>query len=266
MTAEMTLPAKSYPSGDRFSQPEVWGHLITDPYTEQRQRMLGDMVPRDVRTMLDVGCGDGAITNHLARRWHVTGVDMSETALKHLETESVQASATDLPFPNDSFDLVLSSEMLEHLPPEDYRQAISEMSRVTRRYLLLTVPYREDLRFRQVKCPRCGWQGHVWGHRRAFTPELLARDLSGFQPVEARLFGPLQEPHWPRWLIWSCQRLLNAYYWAPAQHPMCERCSNTDFADTRAIPAVLSRVHRRLTRHSRGMPFWLAILADGGPE
>jgi len=39
---------------------------------------------------------------------------------------------------------------------------------------------------------------------------------------------------------------LNAYHWVPAQHPMCERCSNTDFSDTHAILSVLNRLHRPL--------------------
>jgi SAM-dependent methyltransferase len=222
------------------------------------------MIPDGVRTILDVGCGDGAITNRLAQDWDVTGVDMSAAALAHVETNAVQASGTDLPFADGSVDLVLSTEMLEHLHPEDYRKAISEMRRVTRRYVLVTVPYREDLPFREVRCPRCGWRGHVWGHQRLFTPERLAGDLHGLRPVEIRVFGPLQEPPWSRWLMWSCHRLLNAYYWAPGQHPMCEACSNTDFTDTRGIPPLLSRLHRRMTRHRVEMPFWLAMLADGG--
>jgi hypothetical protein len=44
---------------------------------------------------------------------------------------------------------------------------------------------------------------------------------------------------------------------------MCEHCPNTDFTDTRAIPAMLSGVHRRITRHQVSMPFWLAVLAEG---
>ena len=247
---------------DRFSQEKAWGYLATDPKTDQRHKTLRQMMPGTVRTILDVGCGDGALTNRLAEEWDVTGADMSAVALEHVKTAAVQASATDLPFADGSFDLVLSSEMLEHLSPGDYGRAISEMSRVTRRYLLLTVPYREDLRFRQVRCPRCGWRGHVWGHRRLFTPESLAHDLIGFQPVEARVFGPVQAPHWPRWLIWSCHRLLNAYYWPPSQHPMCERCANTDFTDARAIPPLVASVQRRLTRRQVRMPFWLAVLAD----
>jgi SAM-dependent methyltransferase len=258
----MTSPSSIQTLPDRFSQAAVWGRLATDPYTDERHKNLREMIPSGVRSILDVGCGDGALTNRLAEDWEVTGVDTSAAALEHVKAEAVQASATELPFPDASFDLVLSTEMLEHLALEDYRKAISEMSRVTRRYLLLTVPYREDLEFREVRCPRCGWRGHVWGHQRLFTPESLAGDLAGFRPTEARIFGPPQDPHWPRWLIWSCHRLLNAYYWAPSQHPMCERCANTDFAETRAIPPLLSRVHRVLTRRQVGMPFWLAMIGD----
>ena len=191
----MTPPSKIQASADRFSQAAVWGRLATDPYTDERHKNLREMIPAGVRSILDVGCGDGALTNRLADDWDVTGVDMSAAALEHVQTAAVQASATELPFPDASFDLVLSTEMLEHLVLDDYRRAISEMGRVTRRYLLLTVPYREDLRVREVRCPRCGWRGHVWGHQRLFTPESLARDLPGFRPMEARMFGPPQEPH-----------------------------------------------------------------------
>jgi SAM-dependent methyltransferase len=258
----MLQPSQTQTPADRFDQAKVWGGLATDPSTDQRYKVLRETIPEGVRTIVDVGCGDGALTNRLAEDWDVTGVDMSAVALGHVKTAVVQASATDLPFADGSFDLVLSSEMLEHLSPDDYRRAISEMSRVTRRYLLLTVPYREDLRFRQVRCPRCGWRGHVWGHRRLFTPESLAHDIWGFAPIEARVFGPVQHPHWPRWLIWSCHHLLRAYYWPPSQHPMCERCANTDFTDARAIPPLVASVQRRLTRRQVGMPFWLAVLAD----
>lgn len=258
----MPVPPQVETPADRFSQAKVWGRLATDPSTEQRHKALREMIPEGVQTILDVGCGDGAITNRLGEEWDVTGVDMSTAALEHVTTAAIQGSATELPFADGSFDLVASIEMLEHLWLDDYRKAISEMSRVTRRYLLLAVPYREDLRFRQVQCPQCGWRGHVWGHRRLFTPEIVARDLPGFRPVEARLFGPVQAPHWPWWLIWSTHHLLRAYYWPPSQHPMCEECGNTDFTDARAIPPLVARVHRRVTRNRVGMPFWLAVLAE----
>jgi SAM-dependent methyltransferase len=247
---------------DRFEQTAVWGRLAADPTTDERVRIIEQMISDGVATILDVGCGDGAITNRLARRWEVTGVDLSAAALAHLEGPAIRASATDLPLPDDSFDLVLSTEMLEHLPTVAYRQAISEMHRVSRRYVLIAVPYREDLAFRTIRCPRCGWRGHVWGHRRKFTAESLLRDLDGFVAIETRTFGPLQPPPWPRWLTWSAHNLLRCYYWAPGQHPMCERCRNTDFASTRAFPAALHHVNRLVRGNEPRMPFWMAVLAE----
>jgi SAM-dependent methyltransferase len=225
--------------------------------------MFEEMIPESVESILDVGCGDGAITNRLAQRWQVTGVDTSRAALVHVQASTMEASATDLPFADDSFDLVMSSEMLEHMASDAYSQALAQMRRVSRRFVLISVPYREDLKFRTVRCPRCKWRGHVWGHRRSFTAESLVADLDGCTPIETRTFGPLQEPHWPRWGIWVAHHLLRSYYWAPGQHPLCERCGNTDFADTRALHPTLRRANERFQPKTRPrMPFWLALLAE----
>ena len=248
---------------DRFEQEGVWGNLIQDPNTERRIEMFQQMIPGDVDRIVDVGCGDGAITNSLAETWDVTGVDLSAAALAHLRTNAIQASATELPLPDKSFDLVLSSEMLEHMPVLAYRRAIAEMQRVTRRYVLISVPYREDLESRTVRCPRCGWRGHVWGHRQSFTAESLLAGFEGFDIVESRVFGPLQEPPWPRWLIWTTHNVLRSFYWAAGQHPMCERCHNTDFSKTRGISPHLVRFKRRIQPPEEPrMPFWLAVLAE----
>jgi SAM-dependent methyltransferase len=252
---------------DRFEQDAVWGHLADDPKIQHRGRMFEQMIPDDVTRILDVGCGDGAITNRLAERWDVTGLDLSPTALEHVRTTAVQGSATALPFADRSFDLVLSSEMLEHTTDDDYRAALAEMSRVSRRYLLLSVPYREDLAFRIIRCPRCGWRGHVWGHRRSFTPESLLGAVDGFAAVESRIFGPLQEPHWPAWLLAVAHNVLRSYYSAPGQSPMCENCGNVDFTATRTISPALRRLNARMQQRRRpSMPFWMAILATRPSE
>jgi hypothetical protein len=152
--------------------------------------------------------------------------------------------------------------MLEHMTDADYRAAVREMTRVARSHVLISVPYREDLGFRTIRCPQCGWRGHVWGHRRSFTPESLLVALDGFTAVESRVFGPLQEPHWPAWLLWVSHNLLRSYYSAPGQNPMCERCGNVDFRSVRAISPALRRMNARLQRGRRPrMPFWMAVLA-----
>jgi 2-polyprenyl-6-hydroxyphenyl methylase/3-demethylubiquinone-9 3-methyltransferase len=85
---------------------------------------------------LDVGCGAGFLSNHLAQEGlQVTGLDMSEESLKvaglHDSTGTVryvQGDAYRLPFSNETFDVVSAMDFLEHV--EDPGRAISEMSRV----------------------------------------------------------------------------------------------------------------------------------------
>ncbi|HEX4335136.1 MAG TPA: bifunctional 2-polyprenyl-6-hydroxyphenol methylase/3-demethylubiquinol 3-O-methyltransferase UbiG [Polyangiaceae bacterium] len=86
--------------------------------------------------VLDVGCGAGFLTNHLAKDGHrVTGVDMSEESL-HVarsrdDTGNVQyrrADALALPFAPATFDVVCALDVLEHV--EDPAHLVAEAARV----------------------------------------------------------------------------------------------------------------------------------------
>ena len=89
------------------------------------------------RTLLDVGCGGGVATIEMAAAgFQATGIDMSAPSIKHagetarqagLSIDYVTGSAYKLPFDDNSFDAVLSSDVLEHLT--DLRTALSEVQR-----------------------------------------------------------------------------------------------------------------------------------------
>ena len=70
---------------------------------------------------LDVGCGTGTLAARLAAEgYEVTGIDPSEGMLDVLrertpEVEAVQGSGTDLPFADDSFDVVMSVAVMHHM-------------------------------------------------------------------------------------------------------------------------------------------------------
>jgi SAM-dependent methyltransferase len=242
---------------------ELWGSLKDAPDIHEKIRVFSDMVPEQVRTIVDVGCGDGAITNALGERWDVTGVDASSVALEHLTVEAVLADARRLQFSDAQFDLALSSQMLEHLDDAGYRAALNELKRVARDFLLVSVPYREDLGMRMIRCPRCGKRQHVWGHVQRFTVGSLARDLSGFDVIEARVFGDLQDRPWPRPLLWAIHNVFGGWYMADSQKPQCERCGNTEYAGVRGFPPHSDRVKAAIDRVSRSspLPYWLAVLA-----
>lgn len=80
--------------------------------------------------VLDIGCGDGAFAEHLVRvrGCQVVGVDLSERAVGLARERGVDAHRRDVirePFPPDSFDYVVLSEVLEHVPlPEELLLAL----------------------------------------------------------------------------------------------------------------------------------------------
>jgi SAM-dependent methyltransferase len=88
---------------------------------------------------LDVGCGTGILARRLAAAgFEMTGVDPSVGMLEILranspEVRAKQASGTALPFPDDSFDLVLTVAVMHHIAdPADVRRTLIEMVRVAR--------------------------------------------------------------------------------------------------------------------------------------
>ena len=109
--------------------------------------------------VLDLGCGNGRVTVPLAQRSaYVTAIDVARDMLRACR-ENIQragladrvtfkhASATDLPFADGHFDLVLCLGLLEHLPAEPRQAALAELVRVTRDggTILLTVNNDQSL-------------------------------------------------------------------------------------------------------------------------
>jgi len=97
---------------------------------------------------VDVGCGEGVLTERFAERLgsgHVVGVDLEDPKLRaewarrarpNLDFRTFNGG--DLPFERDEFDVACAIEVLEHVP--DPGGMLAEMSRVARRWLLVSVP------------------------------------------------------------------------------------------------------------------------------
>ena len=99
-------------------------------------------------SVLDVGCGEGVLTERFASRigtGHVVGVDLEDPKLReewsrrarpNLEFRTLDGA--DLPFADNEFDVACALEVLEHVP--DPERTLAEMVRVARRHVLISVP------------------------------------------------------------------------------------------------------------------------------
>ncbi len=126
----------------------------SSPWYELVREQVGNVAGLRI---LEVACGRGGFVRELARSGaHVTGCDFSLTALRvgqaKLRAQGngtsaalIQGDAQALPFADESFDLVVSCETIEHVP--DVQEALREMWRIARpgAKLFLTTPNYANL-------------------------------------------------------------------------------------------------------------------------
>jgi len=119
-------------------------HPVVTFFASQRIEYMKKFINFDtIKNALDVGCGTGFSATHFPSPIDLIGLDFSLRNLRiaPLKTK-VQTSAYLLPFSSDSFDLVYGWDFLHHLDlPEN---AVIEMARVTKKYLVLFEPNRDN--------------------------------------------------------------------------------------------------------------------------
>ena len=122
------------------------------------------------KNVLDAGCGEGIVYRAMKERGYKgkwTGFDFSAEAVEFARQASpeanwVAASAYEIPFPDESFDVIFCSQVLEHLPEPE--KVLAELDRVAEHWLLLSVPlepYFRTLTWLSVKLGIGGDPGHV---------------------------------------------------------------------------------------------------------
>ena len=115
---------------DRASRP------LGDERTDRVTAFLAQCRERDVRSVIEIGCGagrDGALLANAGLEY--VGVDASRESVRvcrELGLVASQASATALPFEADRFDAAWSMSTLMHLPGDDLARALTELRRVVR--------------------------------------------------------------------------------------------------------------------------------------
>ena len=173
-------------------------------------------------TMLDLGCGEGRHIFGVMEKFpdlkcigldpHIESLDKAFEGLKFLEsisntkTNFLSGSAYSLPFSDDSFDLVVCSEVLEHL--HDYKDAIKEINRVLKPggQFLASVPAE----FPEKICWLLSeaYQNQPGGHLRIFKKNELIKEIAehNFSFESSQRFHSIHSAYWwLRCLFWKSQ-------------------------------------------------------------
>jgi SAM-dependent methyltransferase len=97
----------------------------------------------EFESILDVGSSIGAAVHMLtARGKNALGLEASLEAVNianRYNRPVLWGTATRLPFANNNVDVVMSTDMMEHLKPEDVDKAVSEALRVARKYIAMKI-------------------------------------------------------------------------------------------------------------------------------
>lgn len=149
---------------------ETWRRLGGYDKARNIRRLWGDRV---APTVIEVGCGDGAVAEHLAATTFFTdyvGVDISGSGIRKARAKRIDRAKFALfdgrriPVRNQRFDLAVLSHVLEHV--EEPRSLLRECARVAR-YVFVEVPLELNIR-----SPRDFTWDSV-GHINLFNPLLL---------------------------------------------------------------------------------------------
>ncbi|MEJ2061217.1 MAG: class I SAM-dependent methyltransferase [Gammaproteobacteria bacterium] len=156
--------------------------------------------------VLNIGVGRGGLESILVDKdVNIHCLDPSEESINRIRNEfgigerAKVGFSQAIPFPDATFDVVVMSEVLEHLSDEVLESTLREVGRVLKPggRFIGTVPANEDLKASEVICPQCGLKFHRWGHVHSFSVDSLKELLSshgfGFERMEVRAF-----PEWRR--------------------------------------------------------------------
>jgi SAM-dependent methyltransferase len=239
------------PSGDLeyYQQAALWDENsgYASPVEQDRADHLAELVLRSgAQTILDAGAGNGIVANRLLELGvDIVALDHSDVAMTGVRTRTVVGDIAMMPFEDNSFDLVLASEVLEHLPVDVFDAARSELARVASRAVIVTVPNRESLYAAGVTCPLCQTRSSPWRHMRSFTEGTLTDLIPGFRPSAIEAYGPMVDSRGRLEAVLIREALRRSVWPATSICPQCGyRVSELKTNRSAALPPLRRRVAR----------------------
>ena len=143
MTTHITPATVTSTTYDKYTTSNLIERRMMRGFLRSLDDLLAGLAPRRI---LEIGVGEGHVMSRVRTRFPgvpLVGLDLPDQELmaqwKEQGLPCMFGDATTLPFPDDSFDLVLAIEVLEHVPGPE--AALSELARVCSGTFVASVPF-----------------------------------------------------------------------------------------------------------------------------
>jgi 2-polyprenyl-3-methyl-5-hydroxy-6-metoxy-1,4-benzoquinol methylase len=226
----------------RYDKFPKWGKKA-DEANQERIVVTQSLIPGDVRTILDLGCGDGIVTNEFIEKGvDVFGTDFSIAALGFMKGKRLVSSVNNIPFPDQYFDLVLCTEVIEHLPDEVYERTLSEIERVAKHYVVISTPNDEYLPSLSIRCENCKNVFHRNLHVQSFNRDVHS---SLFKIFKLKKTIGIQVWEQLPGLVDFQRNLLGVY--TPGRGAICPACNHVNNGKPGIWQRLVLELGRRIT-------------------
>jgi ubiquinone/menaquinone biosynthesis C-methylase UbiE len=235
------------------------GEMLQDAANNERFDITANLIPAAVLSILDAGCGNGVFVNHLAKKkpeLKIHALDRSETALRFVDTDKTQGDLAEMPFADGSFDCISCLEVLEHLPVDSFKKALAELTRVSKKYLLISVPYNEVLEDSYTKCPNCKAIFNYELHLRSFNDDVFKKlfDDYGYRQIKSVKAGMSENFKFHK----SYRKLFYSEQFLRWNSPICPICGFTEKAKANNNQPINHQAHfsqkRKLISYLAAIP------------
>jgi len=152
-----------------YYDAQAGGPLKHNPWQRRIRRMalrvldkLSEKKPGNISTLIDIGCGRGDFAMQMAQRYpHLTkiyGCDFSKETLSIARQNAAslknitfwEADLLDMPFEDKQFDVAICINVLHHIHKDNLAKAVGQLSRVTRKYLILEIKNDDNFYYHYI--------------------------------------------------------------------------------------------------------------------
>lgn len=118
---------------NHYFSREYDDHLRFNSYYIQKELIIG-LKPKKI---LEIGIGNSFLADYLRKRgYNVLTYDIDKSL-----NPDIFGDIRSLKFENNTFDLIVAFEVVEHLKFREFINILSELKRVTNKYVIISVPY-----------------------------------------------------------------------------------------------------------------------------